>query len=89
MRNALLEPARGVAPAAVLFAALALGVGKPAWGNASVTEEQAQAAAVAARIADDEASDAPHLRRADDHVDDCTGYLLQRREGGLCIGRRF
>jgi len=56
MRNALLEPARGVAPAAVLFAALALGVGKPAWGNASVTEEQAQAAAVAARIADDEAS---------------------------------
>jgi len=55
MNNPMLEPARGLAPAAILFVALALGVGRPAWGNAPVTEEQAEAATVAARIADDEA----------------------------------
>jgi len=58
MRNPLLEPARGVVPVAVMFVALALGVGKPGSASASVIEEQAtEAAAVAAaRIADDEAS---------------------------------
>jgi hypothetical protein len=50
----LLEPARPIVAAALVFAALALGVGKPAWGDALVTEEQADAAAVAAREADDQ-----------------------------------
>jgi hypothetical protein len=56
MSNPLLDPARPIVAAVVVFAALALGVGKPAWGDASVTEEQADAVAIAARDAAEDQS---------------------------------
>jgi hypothetical protein len=57
MKYPLLEPATTLAAGAVVFGALALGVGKPAWGATPVTEEQAHAAALAARALDDSASE--------------------------------
>ena len=57
MKYPLLEPATTLAAGAVVFGTLALGVGKPAWGATPVTEEQATAAAVAARALDDSASE--------------------------------
>jgi len=53
MKYPMLEPATTLVAGAVVFGTLALGVGKPAWGVTSVTEEQATAAAVAARALDD------------------------------------
>ena len=57
MKYPLLEPATTLAAGAVVFGALALGVGNPAWGATPVTEEQAHAAALAAGALDDSASE--------------------------------
>ena len=61
MSNPMLEPRRrAVGAAVVVFVALALSVGKPARGEVSVSEEQAEASAVATEAIDavryDEAS---------------------------------
>jgi hypothetical protein len=54
MKSPRLEPARvtGMPAAAVVFVALALVLGKPARAEAAVTEEQAEAATVAATAVD-------------------------------------
>ena len=57
MKYPLLEPATTLVAGVVMFVALALGAGRPAWGATAVTEEQADAAAVAARALDDSASE--------------------------------
>ena len=57
MKYPLLEPATTLVAGAVMFVALALGAGRPAWGATAVTEEQADAAAAAARALEDSASE--------------------------------
>jgi len=54
MKYPMLDTARLTAAAVVVCGAVALGVGRPALGDPLVTEEQAEAAAVAAREADAE-----------------------------------
>jgi hypothetical protein len=67
MRFPLLEPPRVVRAAA--FVALALGLGNAAWGDAIVTEKQAEAAALAA-AAPQPAHEATVNNRAADAGDD-------------------
>jgi hypothetical protein len=68
MKYPLREPATTLVAGAVVFGALALGVGKAAWGATSVTEEPATAAAVAARALDDSASENSDIPQRDQHI---------------------
>src|SRR3954471_8484504 len=93
MRNPLLEPTRLLCSVAG-FVAPALGVGRSAYGVTLVTEEQADAAAVAARVSGDggtrinDAIDTRYLETvAWAEVEDATSWFPTLDEDDLQVSR--